>query len=74
VVDELDGMRLGLGSPRGRSREIDPIRQWKLSETDIALLDKWDDYTAAKITMFRRTHTTEAPWTVVRSPIAGTRS
>jgi polyphosphate kinase 2 len=48
-------------------REVDPIRQWKLSETDIALLDKWDDYTAAKVTMFRRTHTTTAPWTVVRS-------
>jgi polyphosphate kinase 2 len=48
-------------------REVDPIRQWKLSETDIALLDKWDDYTAAKVTMFRRTHTAETPWTVVRS-------
>jgi polyphosphate kinase len=48
-------------------REIDPIRQWKLTETDIALLDKWDDYTAAKVTMFRRTHTPETPWTVVRS-------
>jgi polyphosphate kinase len=33
----------------------------------IALLDKWDDYTAAKVMMFRRTHTRETPWTVVRS-------
>jgi polyphosphate kinase len=48
-------------------RQVDPIRQWKLSETDIALLDKWDDYTAAKVRMFRRTHTRQAPWTVVRS-------
>jgi polyphosphate kinase len=48
-------------------REIDPIRQWKLSQTDIALLDKWDDYTAAKMAMFRRTHTAGAPWAVVRS-------
>jgi polyphosphate kinase len=48
-------------------REIDPIRQWKLSQTDIALLDKWDDYTAAKLAMFRRTHTAGAPWAVVRS-------
>jgi polyphosphate kinase len=48
-------------------REIDPIRQWKLSQTDIALLDKWDDYTAAKVAMFRRTHTAGAPWAVVRS-------
>jgi polyphosphate kinase 2 (PPK2 family) len=48
-------------------RQIDPVRQWKLSPTDIALLDKWDAYTAAKVTMFERTHTPEAPWTVIRS-------
>ncbi len=48
-------------------REIDPVRQWKLSPTDIALLDKWDAYTEAKNTIFRRTHSEHAPWTVVKS-------
>ncbi len=48
-------------------RQIDPVRQWKLSPTDIALLGKWDAYTAAKAVMFERTHTPEAPWTVVKS-------
>ena len=48
-------------------RQIDPVRQWKLSPTDIALLNKWDAYTAAKVTMFERTHTDVAPWTVIRS-------
>jgi polyphosphate kinase len=48
-------------------REIDPVRQWKLSETDLALLGKWDAYTAAKLVMFRRTDTPHAPWTVVKS-------
>jgi polyphosphate kinase 2 len=48
-------------------REIDPVRQWKLSPTDIALLGKWDAYTAAKDTIFRRTHSEHAPWTVVKS-------
>ncbi|HLX48760.1 MAG TPA: polyphosphate kinase 2 [Streptosporangiaceae bacterium] len=48
-------------------REIDPVRQWKLSETDIALLGKWDAYTAAKVAIFRCTDTPEAPWTVVKS-------
>ena len=48
-------------------RQIDPVRQWKLSPTDIALLDKWDDYTAAKVVMFQRTDTSEAPWTVIKS-------
>ena len=43
------------------------MRQWKLSPTDIALLDKWDAYTAAKVTMFQRTDTPEAPWTVIKS-------
>ena len=48
-------------------REIDPVRQWKLSPTDIALLAKWDDYTQAKGTIFSRTHSPHAPWTVVKS-------
>jgi polyphosphate kinase 2 len=48
-------------------RRIDPVRQWKLSPTDLASLDKWDEYTAAKDLMFVRTHTEHAPWTIVRS-------
>ena len=48
-------------------REIDPVRQWKLSPTDIALMDKWDAYTDAKNEIFRRTHSARAPWTVVKS-------
>ena len=34
-------------------RVIDPLRQWKLSPVDLAALDRWDDYTAAKEDMFR---------------------
>lgn len=48
-------------------RRIDPVRQWKLSATDIASLDRWDDYTQAKLTMFDRTSTELAPWHIVRS-------
>ncbi len=48
-------------------RRIDPVRQWKLSPTDLASLDRWHDYTMAKEDMFRFTHTAHAPWTVVRS-------
>ena len=29
-------------------RQVDPVRQWKLSPMDLASLDKWDDYTRAK--------------------------
>ena len=48
-------------------RQVDPVRQWKLSPMDIASLDKWGDYTAAKEAMFAHTDTTNAPWTVVKS-------
>ena len=48
-------------------RSSDPVRQWKLSPTDLASLDKWEDYTAAKETMFFHTDTGDAPWTVVKS-------
>ncbi|MFF4331349.1 polyphosphate kinase 2 [Streptomyces sp. NPDC001591] len=48
-------------------RQIDPVRQWKLSPTDVASLDLWDAYTTAKVEMFRATDTAHAPWTVVKS-------
>jgi polyphosphate kinase len=48
-------------------RQIDPVRQWKLSPTDLASLDKWDEYTEAKDAMFFYTDTADAPWTVVKS-------
>ena len=48
-------------------RQIDPVRQWKLSPTDLASLDRWSDYTEAKEAMFFYTDTDFAPWTVVKS-------
>ncbi|MGY1618553.1 polyphosphate kinase 2 [Geodermatophilus sp. SYSU D00691] len=48
-------------------RQLDPVRQWKLSPTDLASLDRWDDYTAAKEAMFAATDTPWAPWTVIKS-------
>ena len=48
-------------------RQVDPVRQWKLSPIDLQSLDKWDDYTEAKEAMFRRTDTDIAPWTTVKS-------
>lgn len=48
-------------------RQVDPVRQWKLSPMDLASLDKWDSYTQAKESMFLATDTSWAPWTVVKS-------
>ena len=52
---------------RFAERERHPLKQWKLSPIDLASLDKWDDYTAAKEAMFLHTDTADAPWTVVKS-------
>ena len=52
---------------RFKSRERDPLKQWKLSPVDREVLGKWDDVTAARIKMFNSTHTSFAPWTVIRS-------
>jgi polyphosphate kinase len=48
-------------------RQVDPVRHWKLSPMDLASLDKWDDYTAAKEENFEHTDTDHAPWIVVKS-------
>jgi polyphosphate kinase 2 len=52
---------------RFKSRETDPLKQWKLSPIDRASLDKWDAYTEAKEAMFFYTDTADAPWTVIKS-------
>lgn len=48
-------------------RQIDPVRQWKLSPMDLESLGRWEDYTAAKEEMFRRTDTDNAPWITIKS-------
>lgn len=48
-------------------RQVDPVRQWKLSPMDLASLDKWAAYTAAKEEVFRFTDLAGAPWIVVKS-------
>ena len=48
-------------------RQVDPVRQWKLSPMDLDSLDRWDDYTEAKEQMFRLTDSDIAPWTTIKS-------
>ena len=52
---------------RFAARQQDPVRQWKLSPTDLASRDKWDAYTEAREAMFFYTDTGDAPWTVIKS-------
>lgn len=48
-------------------RQVDPVRQWKLSPMDLESLDKWQAYTEAKEAMIRRTDTDVVPWTTIKS-------
>lgn len=52
---------------RFKSRQKDPLKQWKLSPIDMASLERWDDYSKAKDDMMFHTHTNDAPWTIIRS-------
>lgn len=52
---------------RFERRKTDPLRQWKLSEIDVQAQDRWEHFTEQKYQMLKRTHTSVAPWTIVRS-------
>ena len=52
---------------RFHDRRHSPLKCWKLSDMDIAALTKWDDYTQKRDEMLEKTHTDDAPWTVVRA-------
>ncbi len=52
---------------RFKSRETDPLKQYKLSPVDKESQRLWDEYTLAKFMMLSSTHTSKAPWTIVKS-------
>jgi polyphosphate kinase len=52
---------------RLRARVTDPLRRWKLSETDIFSRTRWVDYSHAKDDMFVHTDIPEAHWHVVEA-------
>jgi polyphosphate kinase 2 len=52
---------------RFAKRIDDPMRQWKLSPTDLESLRLWYDYSLARDEMLKATDTSYAPWYIVRS-------
>jgi polyphosphate kinase 2 len=52
---------------RFHERRHDPYKQWKITEIDLAAIDKYDDYTRAETEMLRFTHTAISPWTVINA-------
>jgi polyphosphate kinase 2 (PPK2 family) len=52
---------------RFKARIEDPLRQWKLSRTDLPSRARWYDYSRARDRMLKATDTETAPWYIVRS-------
>jgi polyphosphate kinase len=52
---------------RLEARRTDPLKALKVSPLDAVAQEKWDAYTGARDEMLRRTHTREAPWTIVHT-------
>ena len=48
-------------------RKTNPLKQWKLSEIDLQVQERWDEFSQRKYEMLKRTHTLAAPWTIVRA-------
>jgi polyphosphate kinase 2 len=52
---------------RLKSREDDPLKQWKISPIDEKALKHWKDYSEARDEMLLRTNFKHAPWFVVNA-------
>ena len=50
---------------RFAERRDDPLKGWKLSPIDLKAREIYGDYTRARETMLKATHTSAAPWTLV---------
>ena len=60
VSDEEQGRRF-------QARIEDPLRQWKLSKTDLPSRERWYDYSRARDAMFAATDSKQCPWFIVPS-------
>ena len=52
---------------RFKKREVDPLKQFKLSPVDKESQNLWDKYTVAKFSMLMASNTDLAPWCDIRS-------
>lgn len=48
-------------------RKTNALKQWKLSPVDLKAQSKWDEFTYYKEAMFSKTHTSVAPWIIVKA-------
>ena len=54
---------------RFNDRETNQLKKWKLSEIDVQMQEKWDEFTEMKYQMLKRTHSHTSPWAVIRSNV-----
>lgn len=52
---------------RFEDRLKNPLKNWKLSEIDIAAQEKWEQYSEARDQMLAHTHVAFSPWTVIKT-------
>ena len=52
---------------RFSERETNQLKKWKLSEIDVQMQEKWDEFTEMKYQMLKQTHTHSSPWAIIRS-------
>ena len=52
---------------RFQKREVDPLKQYKLSPIDKESKNLWDKYTIAKFSMLMASNTDVAPWIIIKS-------
>src|SRR5262245_5089214 len=52
---------------RFKARIMDPLKQWKLSPTDLYSRSRWFEYSLARDRMLEATDTDFAPWHIVRA-------
>ena len=50
---------------RFAERASDPLKRWKLSPIDVQAREKYADYSRARDTMLKATHSDTTPWTLV---------
>lgn len=49
------------------ARRADPLKRLKVSDLDAVAQERWDDYSAARDDMLRRSHHTHGPWICVHT-------
>ena len=51
------------------NRQVNPLKQWKISTVDMQAQQKWHDFTYYKEEMFQHTHRPESPWVIIKGNI-----